>query len=123
MDNLDRLHVVQTLGDGRLVDYGWSPDGQRLYVATPVAVRIFAADQLDVPLQVLDGLESAIQSVVYSPDGRLLVVGLVDGSQRLLDPATLAVVSVLGSARERIRYGGFSADGAYYVTVGHDRPE
>jgi len=43
VDNLDRLHVIQTLGDGRLVDYGWSPDGQRLYVATPVAVRIYAA--------------------------------------------------------------------------------
>lgn len=74
--NMQRIGKIATLGYGTVYDVAWSPDGQRLAVATATGLWVYE-DLENAPVQ-FAGIDESVNSVAYSPDGTLLAVGTED---------------------------------------------
>ena len=99
-------------GKGTIRDLTYSPDGNRLAVATPAGIWIYDAhtgDELDVLL----GHTERRENVAYSPDGTLLASGGNGGDLRLWDANTgTPLHTLIGSSV------AFSPDGTTIVSGG-----
>jgi hypothetical protein len=62
-----------------------------------------------------------VTSVAYSPDGRVLVGGYVDGTMRLWDTSTYAPLHTMREHRDRVVRLAFLADGALILSSSNDR--
>jgi WD40 repeat protein len=141
--SLLQVGTGKVLWRGRHGPVAFSPDGTTLAAVTGSNVflldaasgksrRLVAIPEKD-PLQ-----PTAVQTLAWSPDGRLLAVGLADGEVALCDPAGKArprrfrAVDVrtthwndfrfrgIHRSYEPVRAAAFTPDGRYLLTGGND---
>jgi WD40 repeat protein len=72
-------------------------------------------------IRTLTGHSAEVLSVAYSPEGRLVATGSLDGTARLWDASTGKTVHVLRAHRGGVFATRFSADGRRLATLGADR--
>jgi WD40 repeat protein len=80
--------------------------------------QLLLASRLRLTLQ---GHESAINSVQYSPDGKqILTTANGEGPIRVWDATTGKVLLILGDREHGVSMAQYSPDGTQFVTPGHD---
>jgi WD40 repeat protein len=83
-ENIDRLEVVATLGEGILTSADWSPDGETIAAGGARGVWLMDAED-PTRRELLTGSDAGISSVAYSPDGETLAAVGYSGEIYLYD--------------------------------------
>lgn len=98
----------------------FAPNGGRFACSSGATVELWASESFQRE-HVLGRHEPGVQSIGYSPDGKLLVSGSDDGSIRVWNATTRTEVARIAGAHESIvRCVCFSPDGAYLASSGAD---
>jgi WD40 repeat protein/tRNA A-37 threonylcarbamoyl transferase component Bud32 len=79
-----------------------------------------ATDALDGQRRVLPAHEGIVLSVQYSPDGARIATGGEDGTARIWDARTGALLTTITGHTDDVWMVRFSPDGARLVTASHD---
>lgn len=119
--NEGNLYAVSMSPDGALVAVGgWTDDENSVYLFDRVSGRL---------VKRMPGLPAVVSSLAFSPDGRLLAVGLAEGGVRLFgaNGASLAANSAVGGRVADLAWSGqrlaaSSSDGKLWLWVA-DRGE
>jgi WD40 repeat protein len=103
-----RLSALSATNDGRKVAYG-TRDGKlmELNVASPQDVKTLS-----------EFGRNHVMSIAYAPGGKTMVVGLVDGSLRVLSGGR--VLKSLSGPGARVTDIAYSPDGRFIVAASHD---
>ena len=88
--NVQNIELVNTLGEGRMTAFTWSPDGRQIAIATTLEARVYPSHDFNAAPVRLDGHDGNLAVVSYSPDGRYLVTGDTSGRLILRDAASFA---------------------------------
>ena len=99
------------LGKGHIGEIAYSPDGNRLAVASSIGIWIYDAHSL-VELDLFTGHTDSITSIAFSPDGSTLASSSYDETVRLWDAATGVLKSTLTGHTRWILSIAFSPDGS-----------
>lgn len=105
---------------------GFSPDGARLVTYTNQAARVWNAETGELIATIQDsappvtGRASSVEDVDFSPDGSLLATASIDGTVRVWDASTGALVTVLSGHTNWVRRVSFTADGTRLVSASYD---
>ena len=106
-------------GKGRIYDMKYSPDGMRLAVATSKGIWIYDAITHQ-PLHFLKKHEALVERIVFSPEGKRLAVGCVDGPVTILDAASgISQQQFTGHTRQ-VKRVAFASDGKVLVSLSDD---
>ena len=93
--------VIARLGKGSLGDVAFSPDGQRLAVASGIGVWLYdVATSRELALL---PTASLVNSVVFSPDGTMLASASYDETVKLWDVASRAEIATLEGHTDWVR--------------------
>jgi eukaryotic-like serine/threonine-protein kinase len=105
----------------------WHPDRPRIATAgsdgRKQAVKVWDASDGKVFYEILVGRDSSAgpyQAVAFSPDGRYLVTGKLEGVVQVWDAETGELVGTLGTHEREIRGLVFSKDGRHLATASGD---
>jgi len=71
-----KAQPTDTLGEGRITDIAWSPDGQTLAVATAIGVYTYTLDASPVEKRIICLTRSVVQHVGFVLNGAALAVAL-----------------------------------------------
>ncbi len=97
----------------------WSPDGKRLATIRGNYVSIWdSADGRE--LTMLHGHENPLRTLLFSPDGKLVLTTSVDRTARVWNAETGEPVAVLRGHQSQVNSAGVSPDGKYVVTAAAD---
>ena len=107
------------LGKGHIGEIAYSPDGNRLAVASSIGIWIYDVHSL-VELDLFTGHTDSITSIAFSPDGNTLASSSYDETVRLWDAATGVLKSTLTGHTRWIRSITFSPDGSILAGGGLD---
>ena len=105
------------LGKGIIIEIQYSPDGSRLAVASNTGIWIYDA-QTGEELDLLTGHTNRINSIAFSPDGRMLASGSSDSTIRLWDAATGEHLHTLKGHVYSVRNVAFSPDSLTITSSG-----
>jgi len=119
--------TVVTLADSAVKGVLWhltfSPDGERIAVASSHDVRVWEA-ATGKPVAALTGHKGNVTSVAFSPDGRRVVTtssgNANDLTARVWDAATGQPVAVLKGHTKGLESAAFNPDGSRVVTASDD---
>ena len=104
------------IGQGRGVDFAFSPDGNRIAVACSI-IGIWIHDaHTGSELALLTGHTDAVTSVAYSSDGKTLASGSYDHTVRLWDAHTFEPQATLTGHTGDTKALAFSPDGTTLAT-------
>src|ERR1051325_8257869 len=108
IDNLNRLAPLARWGKGNVVQVELSPDGQTTAVATPIGVYLYDSESFEE----MGFIESKgwLNSIAFSPDGKLLALGSLDGSIQVLQRSDTSVQKTFNSPLGSITSLAFSPD-------------
>lgn len=120
-ENVNRLSLAQTLGEGLITDFTWSPDGDELAVATTLNLRVYDAEDAFTASHEADGHDANIEIVRYSPDGSRLASADLSGRLVLWDAAALELVDTM-ELEAPIINAVFSPDSAQLAVSIRSRP-
>jgi WD40 repeat protein len=93
--------------------------GQKLFLAVDNTIRFWDV-QSKSQLAVLQGHESYVYSVAFSPDGSKIVSGSYDKTIRLWDIQSGSELAVLKGHEDYVRSVAFSPDGSKIVSGSDD---
>jgi WD40 repeat protein len=125
-ETLRIFHLPTSSGrEGALFTGAIAPDGQRLAVGGLAIGQgdreypIFLLDLDNGDLErVLRGNRSSLHALAFSPDGKYLASGALDGRALLYDPDSGKLLKVLeGGHRDKIRRIAFAPDGRHLATL------
>ena len=102
--------AVARIGKGSINDIQYSPDGARLAVATSIGVWLYDT-VIYREVALIAGHTDGINSVAFSPDGKMLVGGGTDGEVRVWDAETGELTGLLAEHTNRVTTVSFSPDG------------
>ncbi len=105
-----RPSALAATADGGRVAYG-TRDG-KLFIVN--------AGGSGEPAQVTDFGSNHVRSLAFSPNGQVLVAGLLDGSLRVLSGNGRQVQSTLSGPGSRVSDLAFSPDGRFMAAASHD---
>ena len=105
------------LGKGSLHDIKFTPDGNRIAVATSIGIWIYDA-QTGQEVSLLTGHTSRVTSLGFPADGRFLASGSTDGTVRLWDIDTGEQTAVFAGHLRQIETIAVSPDGKTVVSGG-----
>ena len=105
------------LGKGELHDIKYTPDSNRIAVATGIGIWIYDA-QTGKELTLLTGHTGRVTSLGFPADGRFLASGSFDGTVRLWDIDSGKQTAVFGGHRASISAVAVSPDGKSVVSGG-----
>ena len=105
------------LGKGNLHDIKYTPDGNRIAVATEIGIWIYDA-QTGKELTLLTGHTERVTAIDFPMDGRFLASGSFDGTVRLWDIDTGEQTEVFAGHRGSIQDIVVSPDGKTVVSGG-----
>src|SRR5262249_37037575 len=100
----------------------WHPDGRRIATAGPVGrqhgVKVWDALDGRVHVEIPVGRGAGpYQAAAFSPDGRYLVTGQLEGAVQIWDARTGQPVATLATHDREIRGVVFSRDGRHLVSA------
>ncbi|XVQ06324.1 WD40 repeat domain-containing serine/threonine protein kinase [Spirillospora sp. CA-255316] len=107
-----------TLTTARPVAMAFSPDSRTLAVCQGRAVRMWDVATAENTVA-LEGHPRSVTTVAFSPDGRMVATGSIDGTARLWDVATGKSTGVLKHGAGAVAVA-FSPDGKKLATSGTD---
>lgn len=102
--------VKMRIGRGSVYSVDYSPDGERIAVGSTIGIWIYDA-RYGKEIALLRGHTSAVNSADYSPDGKKIVSSSWDGSVRVWDAETGALLNTLGQRGRWTFSAEFSPDG------------
>lgn len=113
-ENADQVVSVGMLGRGTVTAMAWSLDGSTLAVGGSAGLWLYNPGDLNAPPVLLEGHESRLYSLAYSPDGSILVSGGYP-TARLWDVETGEELAVLTGLTHYAEDMAFSPDGSTLV--------
>lgn len=120
--NAAQVRQVTLWGQGIPNEVAFSPDGDRIAVATTWGLYVYAINAGQVQPDALLAIdpETVINTLAYSPDGALIATGDTDRQVILWDAVTGEQKQVLQDHENWIRSVAFSPDGMYLVSGSSD---
>jgi WD40 repeat protein len=120
--NVETGELVGELRDDRLSAslIAFSADGKKLATAGATKIHIwdFTARKL---LHTIDGHKRAIQSICFSPDGKLLVSGSTDDKIRIWNVATGKMEREIEAEQDGVLAVAYSPTGRTIASAGSDK--
>lgn len=120
-EDYNRWHLPEgaklRLGKGSLYAIKFTPDGNRIAVATSIGIWIYDA-QTGVELALLVGHADIVTSLGFPADGRFLASGSLDGTVRLWDIETGKQLALYAGHWRGIKAIAVSPDGKTVVSGG-----
>jgi Tol biopolymer transport system component len=117
-ENVAGLVQLARLGNGRVSQFVFSPDGRLLAVASSLGTYLYDAETLAEVRCIQTDTE--VLSVAFSPDGRLLASRADDGTVKLWEVATGREVRTLRGHTDWVRSVAFSPDGRLLASGADD---
>ena len=99
------------LGQGRINDITYSPDGSRLVVAGSIGIWLYDTATLQ-EINLLTGHSGPVEGVMFTPDGSILASGSRDKTVRLWDARTGEHLRTLTLHMHSVEADVFSPDGS-----------
>jgi WD40 repeat protein len=115
LTNAAQMSELARYGRGVVNAAAWSPDGERLALATTLGVWLYEADDWDAEPSLLAGQEGAL-SVAFSPDGQQIAAGGEDASAAVWDVRSGARLITLTSHLYGVDRLAFSPGGDRLAT-------
>ena len=112
-----RLGKGRIRGTDRAVAY--SPDGRSLAVASSIGIYLYDVATLR-ELALFTGHTSWVESVAFSPDGKMLASGSADRTVKLWDIATRTNIATFEGHTDRLESVAFSPDGKILASGARD---
>jgi WD40 repeat protein len=120
--NVAQVNEITYWGQGIPNEVAFSPQGDRLALATTAGLFVYAIEAGQVqsePLLAIDP-QTVINTLAYSPDGTLIATGDTDRTVQLWDAATGERLQVLEGHENWIRTVAFSPDGTTLASGSSD---
>jgi WD40 repeat protein/tetratricopeptide (TPR) repeat protein len=123
-DSTARLWDAQTgqpaergvLSRGNAMSGAFSPDGKRILIAS-LGITAYDAATGDFIDEWFGAFGERVMDIAYTPDGRYLLLGLLDGTARILNAENSRPVSILTEFGRAVWTVAVSADGRRLVTA------
>ena len=114
--------AAQRIGKGAIWEIAYSPDGERLAVASSIGVWLYDA-RTGAELSLINGTTYGITSIAFSPDGRTLAIGdnWPNKTIRLWDMTTGTHKATLDGETASGESVVFSPDGRTLASLSYDR--
>jgi hypothetical protein len=103
--------------EGELHGSDFSPDGKYMVTSEGTTARLLdlATGQT---IRIFSGHTDGVEPVVFSPDGKSILTGSMDGTARLWDVASGQTIKTFSGEGPEFYDVAFSPDGKYIATVG-----
>ncbi len=102
--------AIARLGTGRIMAVKYSPDGNYLAVTASLGIELYDAHTLKF-IRLFSGRAAGVNSVAFSPDGKMLASGSVDNTIKLWDVETGSLIRTLTCHKAGGNSVVFSPDG------------